>query len=153
METRWTDEITERLKAMLDEGLTSAEIARCIPGATRNAVIGKIHRLGLTFPGRLSPERPSARRRRSNVWKIKATRAPRAGGGELTALNKDLRVGTSILNLERHHCRWPVSDNPRLFCGNQRRDENTPYCAAHAQIAYVSPQGGVLRRGHNRASI
>ncbi len=63
----WTDERVEQLKALWTEGLSASQIARVLGGVTRNAVIGKVHRLGLA--GRAGParsERPrSAVTRRS----------------------------------------------------------------------------------------
>lgn len=59
----WTDERVEGLKALWAFGLSASQIARILGGVTRNAVIGKVHRLGL--PGRKSkaqapPTPPSA---------------------------------------------------------------------------------------------
>lgn len=46
VEITWTDERIERLKQLWEEGVTTAEIGRLI-GVTKNAVIGKVHRIGL----------------------------------------------------------------------------------------------------------
>src|ERR1700689_3208048 len=43
----WTDERVEQLKSLWTEGLSASQIARTLGGVTRNAVIGKVHRLGL----------------------------------------------------------------------------------------------------------
>ena len=43
----WTDERIDQLKALWDKGLTASQIAEALGGVTRNAVIGKAHRLGL----------------------------------------------------------------------------------------------------------
>src|ERR1700748_3650211 len=51
----WTDERVEQLKSLWTEGLSASQIARALGGVTRNAVIGKVHRLGLA--GRASPSR------------------------------------------------------------------------------------------------
>src|ERR1700740_3398091 len=51
----WTDERVEQLKNLWTEGLSASQIARALGGVTRNAVIGKVHRLGLA--GRASPAR------------------------------------------------------------------------------------------------
>ena len=51
----WTDDRIEQLKSLWTEGLSSTQIARALGGLTRNAVIGKVHRLGLA--GRASPHR------------------------------------------------------------------------------------------------
>ncbi|MBL4813185.1 MAG: GcrA cell cycle regulator, partial [Rhodobacteraceae bacterium] len=44
----WTDERVETLKKMWGEGQSASQIAKELGGVTRNAVIGKVHRLGLS---------------------------------------------------------------------------------------------------------
>src|ERR1700691_664842 len=53
----WTDERVELLKKLWLEGLSASQIAKQLGGVTRNAVIGKVHRLGLS--GRATPSQPS----------------------------------------------------------------------------------------------
>ena len=55
----WTDERVEQLKKLWSEGLSASQIAKQLGGVTRNAVIGKVHRLGLS--GRAAPSRPARR--------------------------------------------------------------------------------------------
>ena len=55
----WTEERIERLKAMWTEGATASQIADELGGVSRNAVIGKAHRLGLE--ARPSPVKPGGR--------------------------------------------------------------------------------------------
>ncbi|MEM7546301.1 MAG: GcrA family cell cycle regulator [Pseudomonadota bacterium] len=62
----WTDERVEKLKAMWGEGQSASQIAKALGGVTRNAVIGKVHRLGLsnratTKPAAPAPETKSAK--------------------------------------------------------------------------------------------
>ncbi len=52
----WTDERVEKLQEMWAEGLSAAQIAKTLGGVTRNAVIGKVHRLGLS--NRAAPGKP-----------------------------------------------------------------------------------------------
>lgn len=47
----WTDERVETLKEMWNEGMSASQIAKALGGVTRNAVIGKVHRLGLSNRG------------------------------------------------------------------------------------------------------
>ena len=56
----WTDERVEMLKQLWTDGLSASQIARKMGGVTRNAVIGKVHRLGLS--GRATPARVSTAR-------------------------------------------------------------------------------------------
>ena len=53
----WTDERVELLKKLWLDGLSASQIAKQLGGVTRNAVIGKVHRLGLS--GRAAPSQPS----------------------------------------------------------------------------------------------
>ena len=55
----WTDERVEKLKELWTEGMSASQIAKVLGGVTRNAVIGKVHRLGLSnrSPGGAAPHR------------------------------------------------------------------------------------------------
>src|ERR1700761_6355594 len=64
----WTDERVELLKKLWLDGLSASQIAKQLGGVTRNAVIGKVHRLGLS--GRATPSQPQRPT-------FKAPRAPR----------------------------------------------------------------------------
>ena len=60
-EMSWTDERVETLKSMWSDGKSASQIAKELGGVTRNAVIGKVHRLGLS--NRVGGEHPDGRRR------------------------------------------------------------------------------------------
>ena len=51
----WTDDRVEKLKELWGEGLSASQIAKQLGGVTRNAVIGKVHRLGLSHRGATEP--------------------------------------------------------------------------------------------------
>lgn len=148
----WTPERVEQLRNHVVNGLTCSQIAAQI-GVTRNAVIGKIHRLGL------SPGRPPGGSVRSCPPRA---RHPRVGGqrrllrlmyseGERVA---EAPVGPvavesaqpcSLFDLEHGKCRWPVSvpgaddgASDFMFCGNGAI-EGFPYCSGHARMAYRMP--------------
>jgi GcrA cell cycle regulator len=55
----WTEDRVETLKKLWSDGLSASQIAKQLGGVTRNAVIGKVHRLGLS--GRAAPSRPARR--------------------------------------------------------------------------------------------
>lgn len=59
MTNGWTDDRVELLKKLWTDGLSASQIAKQLGGVTRNAVIGKVHRLGLA--GRAAPSRPIKR--------------------------------------------------------------------------------------------
>ena len=119
--TTWTDERIEQLQTLWGAGKTAAEIAKELgEGLTRNAVIGKAHRLGLS--GRVTPVQK----------KIDKPLPPESK--DILAKNG----GISLLELTEKTCRYPYGD-PRKpgfhFCGGHSLS-GLPYCAEHAQIAY-----------------
>jgi GcrA cell cycle regulator len=72
----WTDERIERLKAMWTKGATASQIADELGGVSRNAVIGKAHRLGLE--SRPSPVKPGEEKVKKAPAKAAAAPAPKA---------------------------------------------------------------------------
>lgn len=167
----WTDERIALLKKMWKEGKSAAEIAKTLgKGVTRNAVIGKAHRMGLS--GRPSPiKKPvpvkkegAAAAPRKEVKEVKKAAAPAQGGKanpgfqkeaeELKKIEKEivpLGGGVSLLELTERMCKWPIGD-PReadfTFCGRGIR-VGTPYCPDHASMAY---QTSSRSRGQQHAA-
>jgi GcrA cell cycle regulator len=141
----WTPERIEQLRTHVINGLTCSQIAAEI-GVTRNAVIGKIHRLGLTpvrppgAPARLHPPRE----RRSRLWPLRSR--PRRSGAE-GPLVQDGPYGApqvesirpcSLLDLAQGKCRWPIGGPESgnfAFCGNEAVS-GLSYCAGHSRMAY-----------------
>jgi GcrA cell cycle regulator len=147
MET-WTPERVEQLRSFVVTGLTCSQIAAQI-GVTRNAVIGKIHRLGLS-PGRPAggatrtcPPRarqPRAAGQRKLLRLMWSDGAP-AADAEATSATVESAQPCSLLDLERGKCRWPVGEPAGadlIFCGNAAAD-GFSYCAGHARMAYRVP--------------
>ena len=155
----WTDERVELLKKLWQDGLSASQIAKQLGGVTRNAVIGKVHRLGLS--GRAAPSKPAR-----TVFKAPrparpaaaAPSAPRRIAEHPTTLVAqptpvryvDEAPGTAtVLTLGAHMCKWPIGD-PSLdsftFCG--RRSGEGPYCEEHAHVAY-QPSQAKKRSGPN----
>lgn len=158
----WSDERVELLKKLWNEGLSASQIAGELGGVTRNAVIGKVHRLGLS--GR-------AKSTTSSAATVRVRKAPtRTGGNGFAAhaasrgnnalalqaraqtehqpeprhevLDPDVVVPFSqrvtIMELRENMCRWPMGDpvHPDFrFCG-LKSDTGQPYCAYHCRIAY-----------------
>ncbi len=154
----WTDERVEQLKKMWLDGLSASQIATELAnGITRNAVIGKVHRLGLS--GRVkspaaAPARPRARGHgesdaiapaapvfQGNLAVAVAARpapapAPRPVAEEVVVPISE-RVG--IMDLRESMCRWPLGDpaSPDFrYCGAKMQIGLGPYCTYHARIAY-----------------
>jgi GcrA cell cycle regulator len=139
----WTEPRVERLTTLWRSGLSAAQIARTLGGVTRNAVIGKLHRLGLA--GRATPQSP--RPIRAARAPVRPTRARQRSQRPLPIrvheANAPLQevvdsVGAlDLATLSAHACRWPIGD-PRAtgfgFCGD--RANAGPYCEAHRRRAY-----------------
>jgi GcrA cell cycle regulator len=145
----WNAERVEQLRNFLGAGLTCIQIAAEI-GVTRNAVIGKIHRLGLgpgrpaAAPGRACPprlRRPRASNQRALLRLITADAPNGTAASAPEMAQVDSAQPCSLLDLAADKCRWPVGDPSRAdfaFCGNEAA-AGFSYCAGHARIAYRSP--------------
>jgi len=143
----WTDERVDQLKSLWTEGLSASQIARVLGGVTRNAVIGKVHRLGLA--GRAAPARvdrprlPSAPR--MHHLRVREPELPVVEEEPIT-LEDGSFVG--VLTINDRMCRWPIGDpsgDEFHFCGRNPKS-GSPYCEAHARKAYQPPQARERRR-------
>lgn len=137
----WTDERVSVLKKLWGEGHTAAEIAKELGGVTRNAVIGKAHRLKLS--GRVSPiqqnkkpaNKPIERKVEKKSTQIASKTSPVV---PLAPVEKKREKLYGLTDLGPRMCRWPIGD-PREqefgFCGDGSMS-GLPYCAEHAKAAY-----------------
>jgi GcrA cell cycle regulator len=143
----WTSERVEQLRQCISAGMTCAEIAREI-GVSRNAVIGKLNRLGLSrgrAPAAARPERgDAARLRRVNIVTqrqiLRAVYAETPSPAEAQVVVAST-ARCSLFDLAHGKCRWPLSDpgeDDFSFCGNGAVS-GLPYCAGHARMAYRMP--------------
>lgn len=153
----WTDERVETLKKLWQEGHSASQIAKTLGGVTRNAVIGKVHRLGLS--GRATPSQPTrplykpsrpARPAVSHEPRPQATVAPRRAEPVVSRPVISTPVtpyvetpGTAtVLTLGTKMCKWPIGDpssDEFSFCGRVA-SEGAPYCVEHARVAYQPSQ-------------
>jgi len=152
----WTIERTELLRALWAEGLSASQIAGRVTGKTRNAVIGKVHRLGLSGRATTSRSKPKPRRvpdrPRKRILVPKARKSP--WQQHLEALPADLpppaiieapvpqRQRRTVETLEANDCRWPIGDPQHAdfhFCGAKKLT-GLPYCECHARRAYNTAQ-------------
>jgi GcrA cell cycle regulator len=148
----WTDERVETLKKLWLDGLSASQIAKQLGGVTRNAVIGKVHRLGLS--GRAAPSHPSRPAfKQPRPPRPISMPAPRQRAAEprpaapVPAVRQvpfvELPGTATVLTLGAHMCKWPIGDpstDDFTFCG-RRATEERPYCIDHARVAYAPPQG------------
>jgi GcrA cell cycle regulator len=132
----WTDERVEQLKSLWTEGLSASQIARALGGVTRNAVIGKVHRLGLA--GRAGPPRAERPRSAGTHKVIMRQAAPEPQVVEEDPIILDNGSFATVLTINDRMCRWPIGDpseNEFHFCGHKPKS-GSPYCEAHARKAY-----------------
>ena len=145
----WTDERVELLKKLWADGLSASQIAAELGGVTRNAVIGKVHRLGLSGRAKSpSSSSPRPRKARSSSHMLRVSR-PSMRGNTALAYEYELEPmpelfeipveqRKSLLELNEKTCHWPVGDpgsTEFYFCGGQTVNE-LPYCIHHSRIAY-----------------
>ncbi len=154
----WNDERVETLKKLWSEGLSASQIAGRIGGVTRNAVIGKVHRLGLS--GRAPTSRTATARPRPRISAPRRPAKPRfAAIGNVAlrtsfSLEAEPYVSTyeeidipmaerkSLLDLTETSCRWPINDPQHAdfhFC-NRSKVTGLPYCEHHARRAFQPAQ-------------
>jgi GcrA cell cycle regulator len=150
----WTEENTECLKALIARGFSAKAIADDL-GVTRNAVIGKAHRLGLYGFSYTKILAPRKRRRSKDIRNPNGSPMQVSKGGngfnfgiaridskaiqEFTDLPADESPdAVSLIDIESHQCRWPLND-PRepgfLFCGSGKIDGHS-YCPRHFRLAH-----------------
>ncbi|OQM73651.1 GcrA family cell cycle regulator [Manganibacter manganicus] len=160
----WTDERVELLRKLWSEGLSASQIAAQLGGVSRNAVIGKVHRLKLSGRGRASTTPPRQKKASSAGASVARTvsraSSPRQVTATIgaTALQMQLDaepaarqytrpVENVVLPISRHlrlvelterTCKWPNGDplsEEFHFCGNDTA-ESGPYCTYHSKLAF-----------------
>ena len=161
----WTEDRVGALKKLWLEGQSASQIAKTLGGGvTRNAVIGKVHRLGLS--GRAAPSqparttfRPARPRAAAPAAPVQAPSAPRrieavaprpvaiAAASQAPTPAPELAGTATVMTLGAHMCKWPIGDPSSRefsFCG--RRASEGVYCGEHARVAY-QPQ---VRKGASK---
>ena len=164
----WTDERVELLRKLWLDGLSASRIASELAGGvTRNAVIGKVHRLGLS--GRVKaaapvstararpkgpqaplrapaqPQRAAAMPMRGNTAlaiqarPIALPQVQRASGDVVVPMTEHV----TIMDLRESMCRWPMGDPTSTefrYCGGKTPAGEGPYCSFHSRLAYQPVQ-------------
>ena len=141
----WNDETIARLRMLWDEGHSTAEIGRRL-GVTKNAVVGKSHRLMLSprpspirrggegqTPRRLQPKRMTGPTLPSLAQPVAAVPVRVAARPALRA------VFTPRPSVRVAACCWPIGEPGTAsfrFCDDGAM-HGKPYCAEHAALAYV----------------
>jgi len=144
----WTDDRVAMLRELWTKGLSASQIAVQLGGVSRNAVIGKAHRLGLE--SRPSPIRGGgggsrSRRNRAISRAIEARALRGTMANEETSGDPVERVVERPLApparpiSDVKDCLWPIGDPGDAafgFCGEET-SPGRPYCASHCAAAYI----------------
>ena len=162
----WTDDRVATLTKLWADGLSASQIAKQLGGVTRNAVIGKVHRLGLS--GRAKPssparkaaaaktaaakaKKPAARKSTASKPKPKTVRSPSAPrtpsvlarvptppAPPLEAKPMSNGEFATIMTITDHMCKWPIGDPgaDNFRFCGRKTDPEEPYCLAHSRVAY-----------------
>jgi GcrA cell cycle regulator len=160
----WTDERVELLRKLWSEGLSASQIAAQLGSVTRNAVIGKVHRLKLSGRGRTTAAAPRQKKTtssaaggksvsraatvtRSITTSIGATALQTQFDAEPVARYHSRPIENVVVPISRRlqlvqlserTCKWPNGDpltEDFSFCGNDAA-ETGPYCGYHSRIAF-----------------
>ena len=142
----WNDDNVSRLRDLWDQGLPTSQIGKLL-GFTKNAVVGKAHRIGLErrpSPIRKTAVKPDRKKARSPV-------IPILNFENNSDEQKEVGTFTTIFNSTEKNllshktkrgCEWPEGhpDEPEFrFCDKERFDDK-PYCLNHCAVAYVIPE-------------
>jgi GcrA cell cycle regulator len=156
----WTEQQIQALRKMWGNGFSASDIAKTLGGGlTRNAVIGKAHRLKLSSrlspihavdgaPGKVGGSVMTAitriSKKRAMLRPLPPVQMPETtmktiARDNVRSIDQVKRTeGIAVTKAGERHCRWPIGD-PRSpdfrFCGCQSY-EGLPYCVDHARVAY-----------------
>jgi len=152
----WSDDRVEQLKKLWEAGLSASQIAAELGNVTRNAVIGKVHRLGLSgrakSPATAAPRQRKAAPRPAAQHMMRVARPVSRGNTALAHVFEvevepdpvtfdnvvPISQRRSLLELNEATCHWPVGDPSSpdfFFCGGKAL-AGLPYCAQHSRLAY-----------------
>ena len=136
----WTSEKVEKLKELWSKGHTASQIAEALGDTTRNAVIGKAHRLNLE--ARAPSKQSKANRSREVKHVSKRTSQPMSRKARFQSIlldkNFEAENPKALEELTEETCKWPIghpNEEKFYFCGRKPEGE-FPYCKLHVLYAF-----------------
>ena len=136
----WTPEREEKLKELWKKGHTASQIAALIGGTTRNAVIGKAHRLNLEARAASKKSVSKTNTENNSAPENKKQKLGRKARFKALLLDKNFEPENpkQLEELTDQTCRWPIGhpyEEKFYFCGRKSIDK-FPYCKLHVLYAF-----------------
>ena len=140
----WTEEKVAKLKELWGKGSTASQIAEIIGGISRNAVIGKAHRLNLSAKIKTRAATSNQNFDNSSVEKDIKDKRSRKGKFRSLIIEKDFEPENpkQLEELDENSCKWPLGhpdEKSFYFCGRSSLKDFS-YCKLHLLYAY-QPKG------------
>ena len=140
----WTEEKVAKLKELWGKGNTASQIAEIIGGISRNAVIGKAHRLNLS--AKIKTRTATSNQKFENKLEAKELKTKRGSRSKFKSLiiEKDFEPENpkQLEELSENCCKWPIghpNEKSFYFCGRSSLKDFS-YCKLHLLYAY-QPKG------------
>ena len=136
----WTPERENKLKELWDKGHTASQIAGLLGNTTRNAVIGKAHRLNLQARSKSKKSVSKTNAENNNSTETKTQKLGRKARFKALLLDKNFEQENpkKLEELTDETCRWPIGhpyEEKFYFCGRKPM-EKFPYCKLHVLYAF-----------------
>ena len=140
----WNEEKVSKLKELWGKGNTASQIAEIIGGISRNAVIGKAHRLNLSSKIKTRNVSPNQNFQNNNEVDISKQKRGRKSKFQSLIIEKDFEPENpkKLEELDENSCKWPIGhpeEESFYFCGRSSLKDFS-YCKLHLLYAY-QPKG------------